>query len=89
MAVGVVALILTLMVVLVVVCYWRKRCKLVCGVHIYIVAIITFHDYAAKVNETSSIEMQPNEVYGVTTDSIKTQPNEVYGINTNINCDHT
>ena len=82
MAVGVVALILTLMVVLVVVCYWRKRCKLVSVW--YIVAIINFHDYAAKVNETSSIEMQPNEVYGVATDNIKTQPNDVYGINTNI-----
>ena len=51
---------------------------------VYIVTIINFHDYAAKVNETSSIEMQPNEVYGVTTDNIKTQPNEVYGINTDI-----
>ena len=83
MAVGVVALILTLMVVLVVVCYWRKRCKLV-----YRCTYSNFHDYAAKVNEASSIEMQPNEVYGVATDNIKTQPNEVYGINTDI-CYHT
>ena len=29
-----------------------------------------------------TIEMNPNEVYGVSTDGIETTPNEVYGIGT-------
>ena len=52
-------------------------------VYIYIISC-TFHNYAAKVNETSSIEMQLNELYAVATDKIKTQQNDVYGINTDI-----
>ena len=31
---------------------------------------------------TDTIEMNPNEVYGVSTEGIETTPNEVYGVST-------